>query len=160
MNFWTFIVETNTFNFLIMLAIIAVICKLSNVSSLLEKLKSDIVEKLDNAQSEKESSLKRLSEAKQSVQNLDQELENRRKSAEEKAKAVEVKISNDINKQIEYVNNNVLSVIKSEEKKIESRAIEDTLKSSAKLAEEKIKSALKSDPNLHNIFIEESIKAI
>ena len=53
-NFWNIIVESNTFNFVVLLIIFAVLCKKMNVASGVEKIKQGIINSINSAKEEQE----------------------------------------------------------------------------------------------------------
>ena len=59
-NFWNLIVESNTFNFAVLLIIFAVLFKKLNISSGVEKIKQDIINTINNAKNERENAKNKL----------------------------------------------------------------------------------------------------
>lgn len=53
-NFWNIIVESNTFNFAVLLLIFAILYKKLNISNTVEKIKQDVINTINNAKTEKE----------------------------------------------------------------------------------------------------------
>lgn len=160
MSFWQTIVETNTFNFAILLLIFAVLYKKLNVSSIVESIKSNIVKKIDDALSTKKSADEKLKNAEISVSNLDIQIKEIAENANLQAKGMTESISENADKQINSINDNVVRTILSEEKIIGQRITQDTLKSSVELAKQHIQKVLKDNPSLHDKFIEESLEEI
>lgn len=157
---WDIIVESNTFNFIIMLVIFAIIAKAIKLPDILNGIKQGIVKSIDEANAKKELAEKKLIEAKELNKSLEDDLKNNIKNAQKRAKAVEEQILSEANSKIHYIEKNVENIIRSEEKSIANITINNTLKESARLAKEQIISKLKENPELHNKYIEESIKAI
>lgn len=155
MTFWNTIVETNTFNFAILLIIFAVLSVKMNFSGMLEKLKKDIIDTIENAKSENNNAKLKLKEAKNLSQNLQKELNDNSIRAEEKANAIEKQIIDNANKLVSSIENSARVTIESEEKTINTKISKKTLSESTKLAEFKIKKML--NPSLHDRIIEESI---
>ena len=52
-NFWNIIVESNTFNFAVLLLIFAILYKKLNISNTVEKIKQDVINTINNAKTEK-----------------------------------------------------------------------------------------------------------
>lgn len=73
-EFWDLIVRSNTFNFIVLLVILAIIYQKLNISSAIEKMKSDIAAFLENSKKEREASEKHLTDTKKSVEHLDEEI--------------------------------------------------------------------------------------
>ena len=74
MNIWNLIVESNTFNFIVMVIILAVLMQKMNVSSLLENLKDNIINKIEMSKSARENAENDLKKAQNAVANLDNEI--------------------------------------------------------------------------------------
>ena len=160
MNIWNIIVESNTFNFIIMVAIFAIIAKKMNITVLINNIKQSIIDKINRADSNKAEAQERFSNAKKLAKNIDKDVKNNIDNAMKKADAIEAQIIAEAESKVNYLKKNAESVIKSEEKLIENNIINNTIKISSELAKEKIIAALNSNPELHNKYIEESIKAI
>ena len=74
-DFWSLIVQSNTFNFAILAIIIAVVCVKIDLPNVIEKIKEDIALAIENANYEKQSAEKELRKAKKLVKNTDQEID-------------------------------------------------------------------------------------
>lgn len=160
MSFWNAIIESNTFNFAILMLIFAIIFKKLDLASVIEKLKNNISESIENAKLKKENSIQRLKDAQNLVQGLDKEISDRLQEASKKAEAIENQILKNTEIQKDYIEKNINNIISSEEKTIGAKAIEKTLKSASKRAEEKVRSILKENPEMHKKLIEKSIEEI
>ena len=85
MNFWNAILESNTFNFAILLLIFSILYKKLNVSSLVENLKSEVVKRIEDAKQERLQASQKLKDAQKSVENLDNEIKSQLSDATQKA---------------------------------------------------------------------------
>ena len=157
MSFWDTIIETNTFNFVILIIIFAVIFKKLNISEIVSKIKGDIISSIENAISEKENSINKLNDAQGQYDSLDTELKNRKLEAMQKSDAIVSQILSNANDRIKSIESNAKTSILAEEKTINAKAIDKTLKNSTILAEKLIIQKLKEKPELHKKFIQESI---
>ena len=160
MSFWQAIVESNTFNFAVLLLIFAVLFSKLNVSAIIEKIKSDIIQAIENAKSQHKNAEEKLKKAQFSVEHLDDEINEKIENANKTGAGLAFEITESAKKQIQYIKDNIEKVITAEEKTIEAGAIDTTLKNAIELAKEKIKNQLKNNPQLHDKFIEESIGAL
>jgi len=160
MNFWETIVESNTFNFAILLLIFAILYRKLNVSFMIDSIKSEIVKAVENAKSAKLEAEEKLKGASDRVQNLQTEIDDKLNNAKVQADGV----SKQIAKNTECITNsfelNVKKIIASEEKIVIGKVSQKTLNASILLAKEEIINKLKTNPELHNKLIEESIEAI
>lgn len=159
-EFWEIIVKTNTFNFVILVIIFAVVCVKFNIPKVLENIKNDIATAINNAEQKKIVAEKELKKASKLVKNTDNEVQEKLKIAKKNAKT----LVNDINKtttqQIEHIQNNINRVIESEEKKATSELSSNTINSAIELAKNTIIENLKIDKTLHTKLIEKSIKEL
>ncbi len=159
-NIWDTIVKSNTFNFLVMLAILYWIVKKFDIQGNLENFKNSITNSIKKADVEKELAGKTLLSAEKSVANLDfeisQKLKNAKKQAETLVKSIEEQTENKVNQ----LEKNIEKVIETEEKKISSKLTSKTATTSALLAKNHIISVLKAHPELHERFINQSIQEL
>ena len=160
MNFWDAILESNTFNFAILLLIFAILYKKLNVTSLVENLKSEVVKRIDNAKLERLQAGQRLKDAQKSVENLDNEIKSQLSDATQKAENLSKQIITNADKKIQQIKTNTQKVIEGEEKTLSAKLNEKVLKSAIELAKERIKNELDANPRLHEKFITESIGEI
>lgn len=154
LEFWEMIVKTNTFNFAILLLIFAIIFVKLNIPKIIENIKNDIINTVDNAQSEKLTSLNELDQTKNLVKNTDNEVAQQLNRAKISAKTLENDIKSNTSQQITNIEKNIERVIKSEEQKTHNELTEKTINSAIELAKLKIKSSLKEDETLHNRLLD------
>ncbi len=157
MSLWDMILETNTFNFIILLVILAVLYHVLHISQMLESIKNNIISSIENAKFEQADAINKLKDAKNSYSKLDDELRTRLDDAEKKSSAIKKQILQDADSRVNAIEQNVINVIASEEKSVSNRITEKTLKASVELAKKIIVDKLEKTPELHNKFIDESI---
>ena len=80
-HIWDTLVKSNTFNFLVMLAILYWIVKKFDIAGSLENFKSSIINSINKADEEKETAKNILLSAEKSVENLDSEISQKLKNA-------------------------------------------------------------------------------
>lgn len=160
MNFWQAVVESNTFNFAVLVLIFVLLFSKLNISQMIENIKNQIVQSIDRAKAEKEAADVKLKNAKDLASGVDAEIKTHIRNAQEKAAAIETQIIEKARIQEKYIDKNVDNLIFAEEKNIGNSAIEKTMQKASETAKEKIKSLLSSTPDLHKKFIEESIRKI
>ena len=73
-EFWTLIVKSNTFNFIIMLIIFAIIWQKLNISEKLETIRLEIANFIENSKHEKENAENQLETTKKDVENIKDEI--------------------------------------------------------------------------------------
>lgn len=160
MNFWNAILESNTFNFAILLLIFSILYKKLNVSSLVENLKSEVVKRIEDAKQERLQASQKLKDAQKSVENLDNEIKSQLSDATQKAENLSKQIISSAEEKVQQIKTNIQKVIEGEEKTLSARLNEKVLKSAIELAKERIKNELDANPQLHEKFITESIGEI
>jgi|SRR5574344_30610 F-type H+-transporting ATPase subunit b len=156
-HIWNIIVNSNTFNFIIFVAILVWIFQKINIKKIIASLQESIIEKINQAKEIKEKALNDLKNTEKSVENLASEIKEFKDNAEQNAEKIAGKILEDAEKQVVSIENNAKKVIEAEENKLVSILTKDTAKASISSAEKKIISELKNDLGLHQKYIDDSI---
>lgn len=159
-NFWNIIVKSNTFNFAVLLLIFAILFKKLNVSALVEKIKQDIINTINNAKAERENAKNKLYDAQKSIEHIEEEIKQRLDEASLRGEGIAKQIAANADEQVKLIKKNISRVINAEEKTLSAKITEKTLKASIELAKQHIKNTLVNNPELHNKFIDESIDNI
>lgn len=160
MTFWQTIVQSNTFNFAVLLLIFAVLANKLNLSDKIESLRTAIANTVNNAKAEQTSADKRLKDAKKSVKNLSEELNKRHNDALTKAQTLTDKILQNTDEQIKMLDKNFRRSVEAQEKTVSAKLSDETFQSAIELAKQKVIKMLEENPELHNKFIDESIGAL
>ena len=160
LDIWNFIVHSNTFNFIVMVLLLVWIVKKFNIKNALEVMKNNIIDSIEKSKQEKESASKTLNEANDAVKNLDSEINARITQAEEQGKNLAKQILTETDKKVKQIENNIERVVEAEEKTISSKLTSKTVKASVELSKNHIINLLKTNPELHEKFINESIEEI
>ncbi len=158
LNFWNLIVESNTFNFVVLILIFAILFKKINLADSIEKIRLEIVRTIDSAKKEQEDAKNKLSGAQKAIEHLDDDIKNRLKEASLRADGISKQIFENTDAQVRLIEKNIDRVVTAEEKTLSAQMSEKTLKSSVALAQEQIKNMLETNPELHSKFIDESIE--
>ena len=159
-EFWNLIVQSNTFNFAILVIIIAVVFAKIDLPGIIEKIKNDVARAIENAKQEKENAEKDLKTAQKTAANTDNEVAEQLKTAENNAQNLSQGIMKNNELQIENIKSNILKVINAEEKSLSAKLTQDTVNNSIELAKQNIINELNENPDLHNKFIDDSINEI
>ena len=160
LNFWNLIVESNTFNFVVLILIFAILFKKINLADTIEKIRLDIVNTIDNVKKEQSDAKNKLAGAQKAIEHIDEDIKDRLNEASKRADGISKQIFENTNAQVKLIEKNIERVITAEEKTLSAQMSSKTLKSSVALAEEQIKKMLENNPELHNKYIEESIENI
>lgn len=159
-NFWNLIVQSNTFNFIVMLAILAVAYQKLNLSSAIEKMKSEIIDFIEKSKTERKDSEVHLTNTKKSVENLDSEI----RETLEKSKAIAQNVFDEIQgmaqKSVEKIEANVDKIIDNETRKVNTKLSQTTADSAVSLATLKLKEHFATKPELHAKNINEAIETL
>jgi len=156
-HLWNKIVASNTFNFLIFIAIFAWIFKRINVKGIIDSLQAAILKVLEAAKREKDEAQNQLLLAEKAVENLGEELKVIVEDATKSAKVIGEKILSEAQKQVESIEKNATKVIEAEEKLLISKLTRSTSKASVEVAKSHITNVLVETPTLHEKYINESI---
>ena len=156
-NLWNLILESNTFNFVVLLVILVIVMQKLHISDALENIKNEIIENIEKAKKTKQEAELSLADAKAKIEHLDDELGERIALATQQAHNVGEQIQENTKRRIKQIENNIEKVIETEEKTIITSLSDETSMESIKLAEEIKRKKLKDDPSLHDRYIQESI---
>lgn len=159
-NFWNIIVESNTFNFAVLLVIFAVLYKKMNVADGIEKIKQGIINSINSAKEEQKCAKNKLKDAQKSIENIDSDIAKQLKDAVQRGEGLANQILANTEEKVQLIEKNVKRVINAEEKTLSAKMTEKTLNASIKLAKKHIISTLENNQDLHNKFIDESIENI
>lgn len=159
-NFWNLILESNTFNFIILLILIIAVMQKLNVKAAVEKLKNDIIEAIENSKRAKENAYNNYTDAKSKIEHIEDEISEKLTLASQQADNVAASITDNIERKIKQIETNVVKVIEAEEKTLVTSLTDKTSKESVELARNYVKSRLAQEPELHKRYIEESINEL
>lgn len=154
---WGAIVETNTFNFVIFVAIIALVLKKIKIGDAIAALQQKIIKIIEDAKKNRDDAHNELKQAEKAVENLGTELKEIVDDAQRSAKVLGEKILTEAKKQVEDIENNAKKVIEAEEKLLISSLAKQTSKQSVEAAKSHITNVLTETPTLHEKYINESI---
>lgn len=159
-DFWNLIVESNTFNFAILVIILAVVFVKIDLPGIIEKIKNDVAKAIENAKKEKENAEIELKSAQKTAANTDNEVAQQLKTAEDNAQNLAQGIMKNTEAQMENIKSNILRVITAEEKNLSSKLTQKAVDNSIELAKQNIINKLNENKSLHEKFIDDSINEI
>lgn len=157
---WNTIVTSNFFNFVVMVLILAWIFKKADLINKLENAKLNIKSSITNSEKEKLNAEKELLDTKKSVENLDNEIKIKIQDAENRAETMAKNIAAVTEEKVQKIKNSVSTAVQTEEKKLSNTLSKKTAKASSELAKANIKAILKSHPELHEKYINQSIEEL
>lgn len=154
---WNVIVYSNTFNFIVFVAIIAWIVVKIDVKSAITSLQQKIIKIIEDVKKEHEDALSALKNAEKAVEKLPEELDGIMQDAAKSAETISRKILTEAEKQLESIETNAKKVIDAEEKLLISKLTKSTSSLSVDTAQKHIQNVLVETPTLHEKYINESI---
>lgn len=159
-NFWKLIVESNTFNFIVLLVILVIVMQKLKVSEAAAKLKDNIVNAIENAKNAKEKAKTYYDDAKSKIEHIEDEVSERLALATRQAENVADSISENTSRKVTQIEHNVEKAVEAEKKTLITELTDKTTKSSIILAEKYIKLRLDNEPELQDKYIEEGIEEL
>ena len=157
---WDLIVRSNTFNFVVLLAILAVIWNKLNISEKLKFMRQEIADFIEKSKQEKDNAQKKLKTTKKDVEHLSEEINETLEKAKISAQNVFDEIKQMTKIGIEKIEANVDKIIDNETRKINSKLTNETSQKAIDLAKEKLQKMFDENPQMHNTFIEQSIETL
>lgn len=160
LHMWNKIVMSNTFNFVIFVAILVYVFKKINIGNLITSLQTKIKQIIEAAKSFLGQAVLDFKKAEDEVKNVPQDVKKMISDAENTAEILSKKILEDANKQVQTIEKNAQKLVEAEEKKLSAQILQKTSKASVEIAKDHIKNVLNNNPNLHEKYINESIDAL
>ena len=157
---WQIIVQSNTLNFLIVLAVVLFIVSKLDVKSKREAIKDEIKTYVDNSSQEKESAKKELDEINEKIKHLPDEIADIKQSAENNIRGIEKRINEEIEEKKKDIENNAKRILGLETKKFKSRLSGILSQASIDLAKNNALEQLNNNRELHDRYINEAIDEI
>lgn len=154
---WNVLVETNTFNFIIFVALMALIFKKIDVKTIITSVQEKTIKIIEEAKTSQNEATEALLNAEKSLENIDKDLKVIIAEAEKSAEVIGKKILSEAEKQIENINTNAMKVIEAEEKLLISKLTKSTSTASVQIAKSHVEKVLQETPTLHDKYIDESI---
>lgn len=158
LTIFKYLADTNTINFIIMVAILYAIIRKLNVGDILEDLITKTQNTIKQSETEKENARISQLKAKASLEKLPEEIKEIKKFAKQKSEIFEEKLNESCKKTVDRINHNTNKILSIEEKKISNEIEHQAVSESINSARDNIISLLEENPDMHYEFIEESIK--
>lgn len=159
-NFWQLILQTNTFNFIIVLAILILIISKLNVKEKIEHIRDEIKSYVHESSNEKNLAEKELENIKKEVVKLPDEISRIKESAKNSVSSLERKIEAEVKEQMSDIDNNAKRLLSFETKKFKSKLSSILSEASIVLAKDNALKQLENNRELHNKYIEDAIEEI
>ena len=160
MDFLNLVIESNIFNFLIMIVIFAFVFKKLEFSKKLDEAIVNIKETIEKSQEVFKESEDELNKNIEITKNIAGEIKEIEQKGEENLKNIEEKLNKDSENQINSIKLNADKIVDAKEKEIVSEITKKTILASVEVARKHIINLLKKHPEYHQNFIKESIKEL
>ena len=154
-NALNLILQSNLFNFIIVLAVVIWLIRKVDVASLIAKKQAEIAESIKNAEDEKKVKQNYLAVTKNKVANADQEVTKIIKEGEHIARNISESISEDAGKQAEELGKKAVISVENQKQVISGEVMTKITSAAFYVAEEHIKQSI--DERLHYKFIDDFI---
>lgn len=160
LDIWQKILESNLFNFVLMLVLLDYILKKLNLSDKLEQGRKSIEDKINNSKLAKENAIKELYKLQEKTKEVNNEAHEILVKTNSNAIMVGEKIVEEAQKQAYEFGKNLDKIVESNQKAVKNSLTEKTAKTAVKIAQDYIEDKLENDRTLHIKFINESIDAL
>ena len=159
-DFWHLLLQSNIFNFIIVVAIIVYLFKKFNIKQKIEKLVSEIKSYVDESEKEKQVAEKALKNINDKIEKLPSEIDRINKSAENSVKSLSEKIYTETEDQKQDILNNAERLLNLETKKFKSKLVNILSEKSVELVVVNTIKQLNSNRELHKKYIDNAISEL
>lgn len=160
MEIWNIIVQSNTFNFVIFVILLAMIIKAAKVGLLIEKMQEKVRQFVEESDKAKENSVQELKKAEKDFETVGKEVKTIMDDADLHSIRLSRKILADAKVQSDGIIFNADKINDANGKKIISNLSVATALASVELAKKHIVNTLSKKPQYHAKFIEDSINEL
>ena len=158
MSIFEQILHTNLINFIIVLSLLVLISKKINLGSLIDKMATDVQNKIEKSTADATDAIKQYKETKKSVQDTPKIQEEILESAQRSASKLKAKIEQKANEREKEIQYKVEMFFKSQKEKSKRMTIKEIYLACVDLAQEEIIKRL--DEKMHKKLINNSIEEL
>lgn len=152
-----YILESNIINFCLMVWLLVFVCKKMNIKSAFDKSIKSVENYIDKSKLERQNSDKLVKESEKLIKKLPQDIENIEKFNKQKTEIFKKQLSDNAQKSIEKIANEIEALKTIEEKIVSNSMLEYSFNKSIEKVEGDIIEKLKLEPDLHYKFIDKSL---
>jgi F0F1-type ATP synthase membrane subunit b/b' len=160
LSFIKYLATSNAINFALMLGILYWIIKKINLDNIFNIGINKIENEIKISEEKVNNSKKNLNQAEALLDGLEQDIKNLDNNCKEKIKVFEKQINENTSKSISDINESIDKILLIDEKKLSNLMIEEAANNSINQAKENIINLIKSNPDIHNKFIINSIEEL
>lgn len=157
---WSNILESNAFNFTVMVIFFAILVKYLKLPESIEADRTNIQRNIELSDEEKRTAQSKFHSVEKSLESLPSELDKIIKNADVTAKAFEKQSREEIQKLVVSIKENAQKQVSTEEKQAQSALMKNIGKSSVEIAQKQVKRAFDQNNELHRKVISDFINDI
>ncbi len=154
------LLQSNTFNFLIVLGVILFLLKKINIKAKINDMREQIKNYVEDSSNELNLAEKELNAVSEKLKNLPNETSEINISAKNNIENVTQRIEEEIQDKMHDIDNNAKRILNLEIKQFKSKLTGILTEKSIELAKENAMEQLKTNPQLHKNYIDEAINEI
>lgn len=159
-DIWQIIIQSNTFNFIIVLAVLLFIMSKLNMAEKIDNLRNDIKSYIEESSAEKQTAKDKLDEINKKIEHLPEELEDIKSSAESNIQGMVKRIELEIEDKKKDIENNANRILDLEIKNFKSKLSAVLSEASVNLSRKNAAEQLQNNRELHDKYIYEAIEEI
>ncbi len=159
-EFFQILIQSNTLNFLIVLALIIYLVKKLNVNEKIENIRNEVQSYVEESKCEKNEAEKSLIDIEEKIKQLPAEIEKIKISTQVSVNSIEEKLKADTENKKTDIRNNAERIIQLETKKFKSKLSDILSETSVEIARKNAENQLKANRELHNKYIENAINEL
>ena len=160
MNIWNVILESNTFNFIILVFVIIGLSIWLKTTSKLQNVVDGVKKQIGDSDSTKEKSIIELKEAEELLKTTDTEVDEIEANMKKSISLIQQSILKQENELMEALEQNTQKTLSSNENKAIQNLSKKTISASFELAKHHVVKLLENNPQYHQKFIEDSINEL
>ena len=159
-DFLHLLLQSNIFNFILVVAIIVYLVRKFNLKQKIEKLTNEIKSYVDESENEKLDAEKELRNINDKIAKLPSEIDNINRSADNSVKSLSEKILTETESQKQDILNNAERLLNLETKKFKSKLVGILSEKSVELVQQNTINQLNSNRDLHKKYIDNAISEL
>ena len=159
-DFLHLLLQSNIFNFILVVAIIVYLVRKFNLKQKIEKLTNEIKSYVDESEKEKLDAEKELKNINDKIEKLPSEIDNINRSADNSVKSLSEKIRIETESQKQDILNNAERLLNLETKKFKSKLVGILSEKSVELVQQNTINQLNSNQDLQKKYIDNAISEL
>lgn len=159
-DFLHLLLQSNIFNFILVVSIIVYLVRKFNLKQKIEKLSNEIKSYVDESENEKLDAEKELKNINDKIAKLPSEIDNINRSADNSVKSLSEKIRIETESQKQDILNNAERLLNLETKKFKSKLVGILSEKSVELVQQNTINQLNSNRDLHKKYIDNAISEL